>query len=130
LRPSPPVDPLEALDDPDLGERLKRSHPHLFARSRHRDTPDDETDRPLEQEVSRILAIVGLIIAALACYALGAIMRSRMSEDVSPLVRTLAPRVAQAAGLGEQAPGLATGGPVAAFGPPPASHAGAAPRAA
>jgi len=101
-----------------LGQRLRQSHPHLFTRHGDYGASDGETDRPLAEEVSRILAIVGLIIAALACYALGAIMRSKMSEDLSPLVRTSVPRLAHA-GLAQDLRNGARG-LVATFGPPPA----------
>lgn len=97
-KPSTPpnsVDPrLRALADPELSDRLIADHPQLYpalerpeaALAQAAKARPSDADEPGSDEVWRMLAIVGLLLAVVAAYELGFVMRARMNADIPPLV--------------------------------------------
>lgn len=105
-KPSTPRNPLDArlhaLADPELAGRLIAEHPELYIEAqpgpraahheRHERAPlsatgADSQEAPRKQtDFWRMIAILGLLLAVGASYALGALMRSRLGADVVPSV--------------------------------------------
>jgi len=98
-KPSTPansVDPrLRALADPELSDRLIADHPQLYPTLDRADAElaqspiagTAEVEEPASSnDLWRMLAIAGLLLAVGAAYAFGVVMRARMNADIPPLV--------------------------------------------